>query len=113
MAPRLNKGLRCYVYSYLTLDDLIKTICKLSKRDRSEIVESLILDQPRNLKIGDIEEVTNFAALDYYLSLVNGHFIMTLSKTSNMFSFNYIFQKVKALSKKNHSIKLSFELNAA
>ena len=83
--------MRCYVYSYMTLNDLIKTICKLSKVDRREIVDSLILDQPRNLKIGTIETITNFAALDYYLSLVNGYVLLDLSRTSNMFNFNYVF----------------------
>ena len=103
------------IYSYMTLPDLIRTICKLSTVERKMIVESTVVDQPRNMKIGAFEvilqDLIQFPkSLDYYLSLVNGYVLMTLNATTLQYNFNFVVEKVIALAKKGHSIKLSIEV---
>ena len=49
-------------------------------------------------------------SFDYYLSLVNGYVLITLNATTLRYNFNLVFEKVIALAKKGHSIKLSIEV---
>ena len=44
-------GIRCIVFSFMTVKELLDTVCKVSKKDRKQITKSEILDQPRHLKI--------------------------------------------------------------
>ena len=51
----LTWGIRCKVYAYLPLLDLINTICKLSWQERTNLVKyKNLIDQPKNLLIKDI-----------------------------------------------------------
>ena len=52
---KLPVGIRCLIYSYLPILDLLNLASKLSRRDRAEIPESTILSQPRNLYIKQLE----------------------------------------------------------
>ena len=106
---KLPKGLRCMIYSWLTMTDLTDTICKLSKTDRTEIVESTNLDQPRNLKVLRVELGIKSSLFDYYMSLVNGYVMIPLNRSSNFYTLNFIMRKVAALAMKNHDIKLRVE----
>ena len=47
----LPQGLKTYIYSFLTMTDLIEKISRLSSKQREIIQNSEILDQPRNLKV--------------------------------------------------------------
>ena len=51
-SPKLPKGVRATIYSFLCILDLLNSISKLSKTERS-ILQSAgeVLDQPRPLKI--------------------------------------------------------------
>ena len=68
------------IFSYSTLQELIDTICRLSKTDRKEITSTRLLNQPKNLKIFDYENITDFAMFDYLLKLVLGHVIIVVDK---------------------------------
>ena len=47
----LTWGIRSFVYSYLPLKDLIRTISKLSKRERSLLTNRELVDQHKDLLI--------------------------------------------------------------
>ena len=40
-----------------------------------------LLDQPRNIKISDYQEIDNFEVLEYVLKLVNGHVIVMVKSS--------------------------------
>ena len=72
----LNLNLRGMVYSYLPFQDLIDSVCKLSKKDREELISSKIVDQTRNLLIKNAECINNGDILRYYIKLVNGNVVL-------------------------------------
>jgi hypothetical protein len=37
-------GIRCIFYSFMTVKELLDTVCKISKKDRKQITKSEILD---------------------------------------------------------------------
>ena len=68
------------VFSYLTFQELIDTICKLSTKDREEIASSDLLDQARDLVIKDAKIINNYKVLRYLIRLTNGNVILKYGK---------------------------------
>ena len=48
---RLPFGVRCVVYSFITFTDLLNKFCKLSKKERGDMIISKVMDQSRFLTI--------------------------------------------------------------
>ena len=47
----LSPGIRCHIYSFLSVGLLLDKICRLSSKDRKILTKTEILNQPRALKI--------------------------------------------------------------
>ena len=75
------------------------------------IQESTLIDQPRNMKLRNIEDIVNIQTLNYVLSLVNGYVLMKLKKDSNQFSYDIVMGRILALARQGHSIRLRLEID--
>ena len=53
----------------------------------------------------------NPKALDYCLSLVNGHVLVSLNRYSNSYIWNFFLDKIRALNRRNHDIKICLEID--
>lgn len=79
----LPANLRCHIYSFLTLTELITLISKLSQTERKLLTMADELTQPRSLRIKmnqdencDSTEVINYEVMEYLIKLVNGNLLL-------------------------------------
>ena len=87
---------------------MIDTICKLSNKDRLELVSSQLVDQPRNLTITDPKNITSVRELEYLIKLTNGDVVLKYSNTTSLSEVKTVLYFVMA---ERHKVSKRCELS--
>lgn len=96
---RFPLSIRITIYSFLTLTDMMKTICRLSRTEREHLLTSELLTQKKILKINTrCDDYIDFGNLEYFSKLsdeLRYCYSKFNDKESMLLQYSYIHFKEK------------------
>ena len=89
---------------------LIHSISVLSTKDRNELISTEVLDQPRSIRV-HVDQLNHIHMLEYFVKLVNGHFMMKFSVSTTPFCVHSVLSLIKKVRSQNYKVKLCFSID--